>query len=77
MTTITLTEARAHLADWLAADTAVSKKQSYSINNRQLTKADASLISEKITFWRREVVAQEAAARGAKSPGIVTATFKR
>lgn len=51
----TLAEARAHLAAWLAADTAVASGQSYQIGSRSLTRADVARIAERIAFWRGEV----------------------
>lgn len=56
---ITLADATAALAAWVAADLAVSRNQSYSIDadgvRRQLTRADAAVISSKITFWQSQV----------------------
>jgi hypothetical protein len=55
MAGITLAQAEAHLAVWLAADTAVASGQSYSINGRSLTRADASEIRENIDYWEGKV----------------------
>jgi len=54
MAGITLAEAETHLAQWLAADSAVAQGQAYSIAGRMLTRADAAAITEKIKFWRGE-----------------------
>lgn len=51
----TLAQAQAQLDAWLAADMAVSKKQSYRIGERQLTHADAGVITEKIDYWSGKV----------------------
>lgn len=51
MAGITLEHAEAQLALWIAADTAVASSQSYEINGRKLTRADATAIRENITFW--------------------------
>lgn len=64
MSGITLAQAQAQLDLWLAADGAVSKKQSYAIAGRSLTLADAGAISEKIDYWSRKVAALSASASG-------------
>ena len=64
MSGITLTTAEARLADWLAADEAVSKSQSYSINGRSLTRADASEIRQQIDYWQGHVTRLSRKARG-------------
>jgi len=51
----TLAEAQAHLALWLAADSAVATGQSYTIGTRSLTRANSKEIAERIAYWRREV----------------------
>lgn len=55
MSGITLANAEAQLALWLAADAAVASNQSYSINTggsaRQLTRADAAEIRSNIEYW--------------------------
>lgn len=55
MAGITLAQAEAQLAAWLAADEAVSKGQAYSVGSRSVTRADAAAITEKINFWDRKV----------------------
>jgi hypothetical protein len=56
MAGITLAQAQAQLDTWIAADMAVSKKQSYRIGERQLTFADAAEVTNKIDYWNRKVV---------------------
>lgn len=51
MAGITLETAEAKLTLWLAADEAVCGGQSYSINNRSLTRADVKEIRENIKYW--------------------------
>ena len=48
---ITLTQAEAQLASWLAADTACASGQAYSIAGRALTRANAAEIRTNITYW--------------------------
>ena len=55
MAGITLSQAEAALAIWVAADLAVSSGQSYAIGSRQLTRVDASEITEKLQFWDGKV----------------------
>lgn len=55
MAGITLDQAEAQLAIWLAADTAVASGQSYTIGSRSLTRANAGEISTKIDYWNNKV----------------------
>lgn len=55
MAGITLSQAEAHLTEWLNADIAVASGQSYSIAGRVLTRANAAEIRENITFWDNHV----------------------
>ena len=55
--TITLTHARAALDAWIAADLAVAKGQSYSMNGRSLTMANTKEIREQIQYWERRIFA--------------------
>lgn len=60
----TLEQARAHLAQWLAAETAVARAQEYVIGGMRLTRADAGTIAVRIDFWRREVARLESSSGG-------------
>ena len=51
MAGITLVQAQTPLANWLAADVAVSSGQSYSISIRSFTRANAKEIRENIDYW--------------------------
>ena len=55
MAGITLADAEAQLAVWLAASTAVAGGQSYTIGDRSLTRADAKTINEMVSFWDSKV----------------------
>ena len=55
MAGITLAQAEAKLAEWLAADTAVASGQAYSISGRSLNRANAREIRENIVFWDKQV----------------------
>lgn len=61
---ITLEQARLHLNAWLAADLKVATGQSYSIEGRMLTRANASEIRKNIAHWKAEVDRLEAGRRG-------------
>ena len=54
---ITLTQAQTALSAWVAADLAVAKGQSYSMNGRSLTLANVREIREQIQYWERRVMA--------------------
>jgi hypothetical protein len=56
MAGITLVQAEAQLALWLAADAAVATSQSYSIAGRSLSRADAAEITNKINYWQGKVL---------------------
>lgn len=75
MSGTTLVAAKQHLDRWLAADLAVSAGQAYTIGNRSLTRASVAEIRTQIQHWSREVERLEAAARGARAPGIATASW--
>jgi hypothetical protein len=64
MAGITLQQAQQHLDSWLAADTAVSKGQAYSVAGRSVTRADATMIQDRIDYWSRKVEQLEAGSRG-------------
>jgi len=55
MAGITLAQAEAQLTAWLAASTAVSQGQAYTIGTRSLSRADAKEIREQIKFWDSQV----------------------
>lgn len=55
MVGVTIAQAEAQLATWLAASTAVAASQSYEIDTgngrRKLTRADAAEIRQQIDYW--------------------------
>ena len=75
--TMTVTTAQTHLDAWLAADLAVAKRKSYSIQGRSLTHSDAETIKAQIAYWNGVVESLNAEAAGNKSPGIRIATWTR
>ena len=54
---LTSTQAQTALDAWIAADLAVAKGQSYSMNGRSLTLANTREIREQIQYWERRVQA--------------------
>jgi hypothetical protein len=58
---LTLTQAQAAFDAWVAADLAVAKGQSYTMNGRSLTLANSKEIREQIQYWERRVATLESA----------------
>ena len=54
---LTLEQAQTALDAWIAADLAVAKGQSYSMNGRSLTLANTREIREQIQYWERRLQA--------------------
>lgn len=52
---ITLTQAETQLTAWIAASTAVSQGQAYTIGSRSLSRANAKEIRDMISFWEAKV----------------------
>lgn len=56
MAGITLAQAEARLAEYMAAETAVLERgQAYRIADRELTRADLKEIRDGITYWQNQV----------------------
>jgi hypothetical protein len=64
MAGITLAQAEAKLAEYMAAETAVLSGQSYSIAGRQLTRANLAEIREGLLFWNAQVVQLDGQSQG-------------
>jgi hypothetical protein len=64
MAGITLAQAEAQLAAYLAAETAVLAGQSYTIGGRSLTRADLEAIQAGITLWNNRCLTLGASAAG-------------
>ena len=64
MAGITLAQAEAQLAAYLAAETAVLGNQSYEIAGRRLTRADLATIQEGIKLWSARVDTLAASSAG-------------
>jgi hypothetical protein len=69
---ITLEIAQAQLQRWLDADTGVAKSQSYSIDDRTLTRANAAEITNKIEYWSLKVQLLSARASGRGRSVVIT-----
>lgn len=74
-TGLTLAVAQAHLDEWVAADSAVSSGQSYSIDGRSLTRANVADIRDQITYWNNQVNSLTAKAAGNNNGGVSIASF--
>lgn len=72
---ITLEIAQAQLQRWLDADSAVAQSQSYTIDDRTLTRAQAGEITAKIEWWSRQVqtLSARASGRGGRSRVLTNA----
>lgn len=70
MAGITLADAQAQLALWLAASAAVASSQMYEIETgngrRKLQRADAAEIRQQIDFWQQKVSALTPSAAGGR-----------
>jgi hypothetical protein len=55
MPAISLAQAEAQLAAWLDASLKVASNQSYEIDGRRLTRADAGEIRTQVDYWDRKV----------------------
>jgi hypothetical protein len=66
MAGITLAQAEARLASWLEADAAVAKGQSYSVGGRSVSRTDAAVIRENITFWEGKVTQLQSGGSGGR-----------
>ena len=61
---IQLADAKEILNAWLAAEKAVALGQEYRIGNRALTRTDAKVITEKISYWETKVKRLESGSGG-------------
>lgn len=50
---ITAAQAKTQFDLWLAADAALAVGKSYTIGNRQLTRADVGEVRDQLAYWRR------------------------
>ena len=67
---LTLSQAETALDAWIAADLAVAKGQSYSMNGRTLTLANVNEIREQIQYWERRVTAFQNVAQQNQSAAL-------
>ena len=69
------TTAQTHLDAWEACDQAIAVGKSYTIGNRQLTRADAEEVRNMVTYWQRVVNQFASNAVGVKNPGVRVAKW--
>ena len=60
---------------YLAASEAIAVGKSYTIGNRQLTRADAAEVREMLTYWQRQVKSLTASANGMKNTSVSVARW--
>ena len=65
MAGITLAQAEARLAEYLAAESAVLSAQDWSLNGKRVTRADLAAIQAGIKLWDERAKALSASAAGA------------
>lgn len=70
MVGITLAQAEARLTDYLAAEEAVLAGQSYTIQNKSVTRADLQWIQEGIKIWDQRVKNLSTTSGGKRYGGI-------
>ena len=75
MAGITLTEAQEQLNRWMAASTAVAARQSYTIDGRTMTFANAREIRETIDYWEAKVATLSAKADGRRRVAVMRPNF--
>lgn len=64
MSGISLEQAQAQLAAWLAASLATAQNQEYTIGTRKLRRTDAAEIRQQVMYWQGQVNQLTAAASG-------------
>lgn len=72
---VTSAQAKTQLDLWIAADAAVSVGKSYTIGNRQLTRADTTEIRNQLSYWSRTYRSLQASENGASEGGFRVATW--
>lgn len=73
---ITLAKATAQLDLWLEADASTATGQSYTINGRTLTRANATEITNKIQYWSSVESQLMRVANGEGSINVSLARFR-
>ena len=63
-------EIRAELVDWYKARAAVSRNQSYTINNRSLTRANLKDVNDTIASLEAELVRAESGGGARMRAGV-------
>ena len=70
----TLEEAQNNLNMWLDAEKAIAGGQSYKIGSRSVSYADLKQVTDRISFWKRQVEMLEL---GKKSANFVRRVIPR
>jgi hypothetical protein len=72
MAGLTLDQAEAKLAEWMAADTELQNGQTVKFGERFLTRADAAEVRQNIDYWQQKCQALTAASSGLGRSRTVT-----
>jgi hypothetical protein len=75
MAGLTLEQAQAQLAAYLAAEAAVLQSQEYELGGRRLRRADLRTIQAGITLWNERVQSLSARASGRRRAVVPTPRF--
>ena len=70
-----LATAQTRLQLWLDAEAALAEARSFTIGNRQLTRASLTEVREATTYWTRVVNSLTVEAAGATGGSIRTASW--
>lgn len=54
---MTIDQLKAHVARWEAADLAIAKGKSYTIDGMTYTRQDADRVREQLEYWTRRLAA--------------------
>lgn len=74
---ITEQQASDQLQLWISADAAVASGQSYTINGRTLSRANADEITDKIQYWSKVEASLQRINSGQPAIGVSLARFTK
>lgn len=59
-----ISDIKAHLAKWEAADLAISRGKSYTVDGLTYTRQDASAVRDQLDYWRMRLAMAMRGGRG-------------
>ncbi|MDM5272089.1 DUF6148 family protein [Sulfurovum sp. zt1-1] len=63
---IDLDTANTMLTEWLNAEKAILKNQSYKIGDKEFTKVNMSYVRENVAYWEKKVLSLTPASEGGR-----------